>query len=130
MFFHYPELEYQGIKDKKILETVRSLPREKFINEKLENFAYLNEALPIDCNQTISQPFIVAYMTEQLNLKKEDRVLEIGTGSGFQTAVLAELAKEIYTIEIFPELSKKAEKLLREIGFKNVKFRVGDGKDG
>ena len=126
----FPQLEAQGITDKKVLRAVRGLPRELFIPENYQASAYVDTALPIDYGQTISQPFIVAYMTEKLTLKETDRVLEIGTGSGFQTAVLAQLVSEVYTIEIYAELSQQAKKLLDKLSFKNVKYRVGDGKLG
>src|SRR5256885_1995458 len=98
--FPYPSLEFEGVKDKKVLGAIRSLPRKLFVDPKLEEQAYINAPLPIDCGQTISQPFIVAYMSEKLQLKESDKVLEIGTGSGFQTAVLAQLVKKVYTIEV------------------------------
>ena len=126
----YPYLELQGITDKKILTAVRSLPRELFVPKELQNEAYRDTALPIDCGQTISQPFIVAYMTEKLELKETDKVLEIGTGSGFQAAVLAQLVKEVYTIEFHPQLSQQAQLLLTKLGFSNIKFKIGDGKQG
>ena len=126
----YSELESQGITDKKVLKVIRSLPRELFVADEYHQQAYINAPLPIDCGQTISQPFIVAYMTEKLGLKPTDRVLEIGTGSGFQTAVLAQLVAEVYTIEVYPELSQKAQKLLNKLGYKNVKYRIEDGKLG
>jgi protein-L-isoaspartate(D-aspartate) O-methyltransferase len=126
----FSELEAQGISDPKVLQAIRSLPRELFVSADLKAEAYLNSPLPIDRGQTISQPFIVAYMTEKLAIKKTDRVLEIGTGSGFQVAVLAQLAQEVYTVEIYPELSQKAQKVLNKLGYKNVKYKLGDGKLG
>ena len=129
-FFPYPQLEAQGIKNKKVLAAIRHLPRELFVNEEYHERAYDNSPLPIDCGQTISQPFIVAYMTEKLELRETDKVLEIGTGSGFQTAVLAQLTSEVYTVEFYPELSQEAQKLLGKLGYKNVKYRIGDGKLG
>src|SRR4051794_8499090 len=97
----YPYLELQGISDQKALQVIRSLPRELFIPREFQDEAYFDSALPIDCGRTTSQPFIVAYMTEKLELNETDKVLEIGTGSGFQAAVLAQLAKEVYTIEVY-----------------------------
>ena len=129
-FFPYPQLEVQSIKDKKVLAAIRRLPRKLFVDREYHERAYDDSPLPIDCGQTISQPFIVAYMTEKLKLQGTDRVLEIGTGSGFQTAVLAQLVSEVYTVEIYPELSQKAQKLLGKLGYKNVKYQVGDGKLG
>ena len=91
----YPELENQGITNKKVLQVIRALPREMFVTPELRKSAYINAPLPINCGQTISQPFIVAYMTEKLELNLNDKVLEIGTGSGFQTAVLSQLVQEV-----------------------------------
>ncbi|RHZ35654.1 protein-L-isoaspartate(D-aspartate) O-methyltransferase [endosymbiont GvMRE of Glomus versiforme] len=130
MKYPYPHLEVQGITSQKVLTTIRSLPRELFISSEFQEVAYCDSALPIDCGQTISQPFIVAYMTEKLELKETDKVLEIGTGSGFQAAVLAQLAKEIYTIEVHEELSKKAQSLLNKSNFNNIHYKIGDGKKG
>src|SRR4051794_24520565 len=115
-FSPYPSLESEGIQDKKVLQTIRNLPRELFIGPEFSQEAYVNAPLPIDCGQTISQPFIVAYMTEKLQLEATDTVLEIGTGSGFQTAVLAQLVQKVYTVEIHPELSRSAQKLLTKLG--------------
>ena len=129
-FLPYPILETEGIHDEKVLRAVRSLPRELFIAPELKETAYINAPLPIDCGQTISQPFIVAYMTEKLQLKTTDKVLEIGTGSGFQAAVLAQLVRKVYTVEVHSELSKTAQKLLNKLGYQNVNYRVGDGKVG
>jgi protein-L-isoaspartate(D-aspartate) O-methyltransferase len=126
----FSELETQGITDPRVLKAIRSLPRELFVSDSLRAKAYLNSPLPIDCGQTISQPFIVAYMTEKLQLKPGDKVLEIGTGSGFQTAVLAQLTLEVYTIEVYSELHQKAQKLLNKLGYKNIKYKLGDGKLG
>ena len=130
MKFPYPQLEAQGITNKKVLSAIRNLPRELFVAPELHTNAYINAPLPIDCGQTISQPFIVAYMTEQLELKPTDKVLEIGTGSGFQTAALAQLVQEVYTIEVYPELSRQAQQVLEKLGYKNIKYKVGDGKAG
>ena len=126
----YPQLEAQGITNRKVLRALRSLPRELFVLEEYQALAYENSPLPINCGQTISQPFIVAYMTEQLELKPTDKVLEIGTGSGFQTGVLAQLVQEVYTIEFFPELSQSAQQRLEKLGYRNIKYKVGDGKLG
>ena len=126
----YPYLEFQGITNQRVCQIIRSLPRELFVPDELQEMAYLDSALPIDCGQTISQPFIVAYMTEKLELTGKEKVLEIGTGSGFQAAVLAQLAKEVYTLEIYQELSEKAQQVLTKLGFDNVKYQVGDGREG
>src|SRR5437764_12559910 len=130
MKYPYPQLENQGITDKKVLKAIRCLPRELFVAPELDKSAYINAPLPIDCGQTISQPFIVAYMTEQLELKPTDKVLEIGTGSGFQAAVLAQLVQEVYTVEVYPELSHQAQQVLEKLGYHNIKYKVGDGKLG
>jgi protein-L-isoaspartate(D-aspartate) O-methyltransferase len=117
-------------KAKEFSEPFVQVPRELFVPENYRKFAYADGALPIDCGQTISQPFIVAYMTEKLQLRPDDKVLEIGTGSGFQTAVLAQLAKEVYTIEFYPELSQKAQKLLAQLGYQNIFYHQGAGSLG
>jgi protein-L-isoaspartate(D-aspartate) O-methyltransferase len=104
-----------------------AIDRELFVPEKLRAFAYEDRPLPIGEGQTISQPYIVAYMTEQLRLIGTERVLEIGTGSGYQTAVLAKLAREVYSIEIIPRLSERANVVLDRLGFDHVHLKVGDG---
>jgi len=124
------QLEERGIKDRKVLRAIRQVPRELFVPENQRKFAYTDSALPINCGQTISQPFIAAYMTEKLQLQPNDKVLEIGTGSGFQTAVLAQLAKEVSTIKFYPELSQKAQKLLTQLGYQNIFYHQGDGSLG
>jgi protein-L-isoaspartate(D-aspartate) O-methyltransferase len=123
-------LEAQGISDKNVLEVMRRIPRHLFVANALWDHAYADHPVPIDRGQTISQPYIVALMTQALQVEKSDRVLEIGTGSGYQAAILAELAEHVYTIERFPELSEKAQKLLTEAGYTNISFRVGDGTLG
>jgi protein-L-isoaspartate(D-aspartate) O-methyltransferase len=124
------QLEGRGIKDPQVLSAIRQVPRELFVPPSQQELAYADCALPIDCRQTISQPYIVAYMTETLQLNPTDIMLEIGTGSGYQTAVLAQLVKEVYTIEIYPELSQKAQKLLTSLGYQNIFYQVGDGSLG
>jgi protein-L-isoaspartate(D-aspartate) O-methyltransferase len=124
------QLEGRGIRDQKVLQAIRQVPRELFVSQMHQELAYADRALPIDCGQTISQPYIVAYMTEKLQLNSTDKVLEIGTGSGYQTAVLARLAKEVHTIEIYPELSQKAQKLLTNLGYQNVFYHIGNGSLG
>jgi protein-L-isoaspartate(D-aspartate) O-methyltransferase len=126
----YPYLELQGIANRRVLKALRNLPRELFVPKDYQEFACQDNPLPIDCGQTISQPFIVAYMTEQLELKETDRVLEIGTGSGFQAGVLTQLVQEVYTVEVYPELTQKAQRVLNQLGYKNIKYKVGDGKAG
>ena len=124
------QLIAKGIQNSKVLEAVCTLPRKLFVPESQQPFALADWALPIYCGQTISQPSLVAYMTEKLELKATDRVLEIGTGSGFQTAVLVQLVKEVYTIEIHKELSLKAQETLKKLDYKNVNYKIGNGKLG
>jgi len=118
------------ITGQKVLEAFLKIPRHKFVPLNLQPDAYGDYPLPIGSNQTISQPYIVALMTQYLELKGDERVLEVGTGSGYQTAILAEIAKEVYTIERFKELSQCAEKVLSELGYKNIHFKIGDGTLG
>lgn len=117
----------RGVKNKNVLDAMLRVERHKFVPENLQKRAYEDHPLPIGKKQTISQPYIVALMTELLKPDKNDRVLEIGTGSGYQAAILAEICREVYTIEIIPELGLSAEKLLKQLGYKNVKVRIGDG---
>ncbi len=117
----------ESISDR-VLQAVQQVPRHKFIKEK--GAGYLDTPLPIGFGQTISQPFIVAYMTDKLNIKPLDKVLEIGTGSGYQAAILAEMAYDIYSVERIFKLSQKTEKLLTQIGYVNNKLKVGDGYKG
>jgi protein-L-isoaspartate(D-aspartate) O-methyltransferase len=124
------QIQARGIKDEKVLQAMRKVPRHLFVPDNLRSYAYADEPLPIGEGQTISQPYIVAYMTEALELKGEDRVLEVGTGSGYQTAVLAEIAKEVYTIEIVGLLSSRARELLQKLGYTNIHFKIGDGTFG
>lgn len=124
------QLIRRGIKDKILLDVMSKIPRHLFIDESLRNKAYGDHPLPIGEGQTISQPYVVALMTEALKLRPDDRVLEIGTGSGYQAAVLAEIVKEVYTIEIRKRLVEKSEKLLDELGYKNIKVKYGDGYFG
>jgi protein-L-isoaspartate(D-aspartate) O-methyltransferase len=121
------DLVSRGIQDKRVLEAMGSIERELFVPEKLRSLAYEDRPLSIGEGQTISQPYIVAFMTELLGLKGTERVLEIGTGSGYQTAVLGKLAAEVYSIEIIPKLSDRAKILLVQLGFNNVHLKVGDG---
>jgi len=120
----------RDIKNRLVLDAMATVPRHEFVPEPLRKFAYLDEPLPIGYGQTISQPFIVAFMTEQLIPKPTDRVLEIGTGSGYQAAILSRLVAEVYTIEIIEPLAKRAEADLRRLGFLNVKVLAGDGYKG
>ncbi len=120
----------RGIKDERVLGAMQKVPREKFVPERMKEFAYEDGPLPIGEGQTISQPFMVAWMSEILELKGTEKVLEIGTGSGYQTAILAELAKEVYTVETIKALSEKARNILNELGYENIFYEVGDGTLG
>jgi len=124
------DLKGRGIADRKVLEVMGRIPRELFVDEHLRDNAYADHPLPIGEGQTISQPYVVALMTEALKLRPSDRVLEIGTGSGYQAAVLAEIVKEVYTVEIRKSLADKAEKREKDLGYKNVKVKYGDGYFG
>ncbi len=117
----------RGITDKNVISAMLNVERHKFVPKKLEQLAYNDYPLPIGEDQTISQPYIVALMTEKLELKSSDKVLEIGTGSGYQAAVLSLITKEIYTIEIVPFLAHSAAQRLKELGFNNVHVKCGDG---
>ena len=124
------QIRSRGIADERVLDAMRSVPRERFVPEVVASRAYDDEALSIGHGQTISQPYIVAYMSEALGVLEHHRVLEIGTGSGYQAAILGQLATEVYTIEIVPELASGAESTLRELGYGNVHVRAGDGYAG
>src|SRR5215813_14720175 len=124
------QLNPRGIKDERVLAAMAKVPREEFLPADERSDAYEDGPLPIGYDQTISQPYIVAFMTEQLRPKPSDRVLEIGTGSGYQAAILAELVSEIYSIEIVEPLAKTAEATLQRLGYKNVHLMVGDGYRG
>jgi protein-L-isoaspartate(D-aspartate) O-methyltransferase len=121
------QIRARGVKDPRVLAAMLRVERHLFVPKDLQPSAYLDQPLPIGEGQTISQPYIVALMTELLDLKGEEKVLEVGTGSGYQAAILAELAKEVYTIEIIEKLASSSEKLLRELGYQNVKVKAGDG---
>jgi len=120
----------RGIRDKKVIEAMRKVPRHLFIDNALWPQAYEDHPLPIGEKQTISQPYIVALMTEALELKENDKVLEIGTGSGYQTAILAELAEKVYSIERLPNIAKNARKILDRLNYKNVMISIRDGTEG
>ena len=124
---NYP---YQPVEDPLVLRAMRRVPRHLFVPREFMDLAYRNSPLLIGYDQTISQPFIVAHMSELLELKTDHRVLEIGTGSGYQAAVLGELCKHVYTIEIVEPLGKKASKLLKELGYDQVQVRIGNGYKG
>ncbi len=124
------QLEGRDIKDLRVLEAMRRVPRHRFVPEQLVESAYEDNPLPLILGQTISQPYIVAYMTQVLAMRGGERVLEIGTGSGYQAAILAEIASEVYTIEILPELALQAQSLLDSLGYTNIHVRTGDGYMG
>jgi len=124
------QIEARGIKDPKVLAALRKVPRHLFVPESERPGAYADHPLPIGEGQTISQPYIVAFMTEQLRLQGGEKVLEIGTGSGYQAAVLAEICSEVYTIEIVEPLATRAAALLEQLGYKNIHVKAGDGYQG
>ena len=124
------QLKPRGVKDERVLAAMAKVPREEFVPVESRSDAYEDGPLPIGYNQTISQPYIVAFMTEQLRPNPGDRVLEIGSGSGYQAAILAELVTDVYTIEIVEPLAKTAEATLQRLGYKNVHIKVGDGYKG
>lgn len=124
------QLRARDISDPKVIEAMLKVPRHEFVPSDLARSAYEDRALPLELGQTISQPYIVAYMTQALELRGTERVLEIGTGSGYQAAVLAEIVPEVYTIEILPRLQEQAAAVLGRMGYKNIKFRAGDGYMG
>jgi protein-L-isoaspartate(D-aspartate) O-methyltransferase len=124
------QIESRGVKDGRVLEALRKVQRHLFVPAPWQNSAYDDRPLPIGHGQTISQPYIVAYMTEAVKINPGDRVLEIGTGSGYQAAVLGELAQEVYSIEIVKPLAESARLLLEKMGYKNIKVRWGDGYQG
>lgn len=121
------QIETRGVKDKRVLEAMRSVKRHLFVPQIYQKLAYNDTPLPIGEGQTISQPYIVALMTELLGLTGKEKVLEIGTGSGYQAAILAELAAYVYTIEILPGLVQRAGSLLKQLGYKNILVKCGDG---
>ncbi|HEX9243097.1 MAG TPA: protein-L-isoaspartate(D-aspartate) O-methyltransferase [Anaeromyxobacter sp.] len=123
-------LRREGIRDERVLAAIAQLPREAFVPEPLRAAADDDRPLPIGLGQTISQPFVVAFMSERLHLAGDERVLEVGTGSGYQTALLARLAAEVYSIEILPELAERAREVLGRLGIANVRLRTGDGALG
>ena len=124
------QLAKRDIKDARVLAAMRKIPRHLFVAPAMQHRAYVNGALPIDCNQTISQPYMVAIMTEALRLRGGEKVLEIGTGSGYQAAVLAELGAKVFTIERMPQLATQARTKLEQSGYGNVAVISGDGTLG
>ncbi len=124
------QLEDKGITDKKVLDAIRKIPRHLFLNSSFEDFAYQDKAFPIAANQTISQPYTVAFQTELLQVKKDDKILEIGTGSGYQTAVLVALGAKVYSVERQNELFKITSALLPKLGIRPKHLSFGDGYKG
>jgi protein-L-isoaspartate(D-aspartate) O-methyltransferase len=124
------DLRHDGIRDERVLDAIANIPREHFVDAPFAHTAYENTALPIACGQTISQPYVVAYMTEALALEPKHRVLEIGTGSGYQAAVLSQLCRRVYTIERHRPLSQEADKRFRALKLDNVVTKVADGHLG
>ena len=123
-------LRRRGIADQAVLRAMDEVPRERFVEASFASSAYADQALPIACGQTVSQPYVVAYMTEQLGVRSHHRVLEVGTGSGYQTAVLAEIVQQVYTVEIIKALADRAAELLKSLGYRNIKLKTGDGYQG
>jgi protein-L-isoaspartate(D-aspartate) O-methyltransferase len=124
------QIRARGIKEWTVLNAMLKVDRHRFVPEEMHHLAYSDRPLPIGEGQTISQPYIVALMTELLEVKKGDKVLEVGTGSGYQAAILAELTDDVYTIEIIESLARSAEKTLKELGYGNIRVKVGDGYVG
>jgi protein-L-isoaspartate(D-aspartate) O-methyltransferase len=124
------QIKARGVKNSRVLEAMEKVPRHQFVRPEDRHEAYRDSPLPIGHNQTISQPYIVALMTELLDPKKDHVVLEIGTGSGYQAAVLSELVKQVYTIEIVEPLGEKARERLKELGYDNIQVMIGDGYQG
>jgi len=124
------QLMSRGVRDERVLAAMNKVPREEFVPQDSRAASYTDQPLPIGYGQTISQPYIVAFMTEQLRPKPSDRVLEVGTGSGYQAAILAELVAEVYSVEIVEPLAKNAEATLQRLGCKNVHVKIGDGYKG
>jgi len=124
------QIESRGIKNPLVLQALKKVPRHLFVTPDLQDVAYTDGPLPIGHEQTISQPYIVALMTELLNLKGEEKILEIGSGSGYQAAVLSEICSQVYSIEIVEPLALKADETLKRLGYKNVEVKIGDGYQG
>lgn len=124
------ELKEKGIANKNILDSIKKVPRELFVNETSTKWAYENMALPTVCGQTISQPYVVAYIIDCLKLKKTDKVLEVGTGTGYQAAIISHLCQKIYTVEIFNELFYRAKNNIEKLKIKNIICKLGNGANG
>jgi len=124
------QIAIRGLRDPRLLAAMEAVPRHRFVPSDHLNWSYADGPLPIGFGQTISQPYIVAFMTDALHLTGSERVLEVGTGSGYQAAILGQLAAEVHTVEFIPELSAQAEKVLQELGFTNIHIHSGDGSLG
>ncbi len=124
------QIRLRGVESAQVLQAMEKVPRHLFVPLKMRDIAYSDNPLPIGCDQTISQPYIVAFMTELLDLKSTDKILEVGTGSGYQSAVLAEIAHEVYSVEILPSLYENARKTLSDLGYQNIFLKLGDGTKG
>ena len=124
------QIKKRGITDQTILDAMKKVNRHEYVQENFESLAYSDRPVPIGFGQTISQPYIVAFMSHKLNVASHHKVLEIGTGSGYQAAILAELSDHVYTIEIIPELAKRAVKVLKKNNYDNITIRIGDGYKG
>jgi protein-L-isoaspartate(D-aspartate) O-methyltransferase len=123
-------LRNQGVRDMRVLEAIEKVPREVFVNDTFADQAYADSALPIACGQTISQPFIVGFMTDRLQVNERHKVLEIGTGSGYQTAILSQLCRRVYTIERYRTLAQEAEARFKRLKLSNITQLVADGRKG
>jgi protein-L-isoaspartate(D-aspartate) O-methyltransferase len=124
------QLRARGIKDERVLAAMSQVPRHQFVDSSLRDLAYSDRPLPIGHDRTISQPYMIAYMTEAAEISSGDKVLEIGTGCGYQAAILSKIAKKVYTIEIIPQLATRARRTLTWLGYQNVEVKTGDGYQG
>jgi protein-L-isoaspartate(D-aspartate) O-methyltransferase len=124
------QIEARGVRNRAVLDAMKTVPRHEFVPQAYRTSAYVDSALPIGLDQTISQPYIVALMTELVDPKPEHRILEVGTGSGYQAAVISRIVNEVYSIEILPELAQSARERLQRLGFRNITVRQGDGYQG
>ena len=124
------QIKARGIDEKRVIDALLRVERHRFVPDRYIPHAYEDRPLPIGEDQTISQPYIVAFMTHVLGLSRTDKVLEIGTGSGYQAAILGELCDNVFTVEVIPSLGRKAEGLLKELGYENVRVKIGDGYEG
>lgn len=124
------QVETRGVHNRRVLKVLLDVPRHFFVPKALQYLAYEDLALPIGYDQTISQPYIVGFMSEAAGLQPTDKVLEIGTGGGYQAAVLSKLCREVYTIEIIEPLAQQAQKVIKELGYSNIHIRIGDGYEG